>query len=75
MLGPEAVPLEYDLLPVLLKRRGYRTAAIGKWNLGSMTKQYTPTLRGFDTFFGYYAAATGDYWCGQRRARLLRRQH
>lgn len=34
MKGPEAIPLSFALLPELLKTKGYRTAALGKWNLG-----------------------------------------
>lgn len=40
----------------------YKTAMIGKWNLGNLIKPYTPTRRGFDSYFGYYAAALQDYW-------------
>lgn len=62
MTGQELVSLDTTMLPALLKTEGYSTHAIGKWNLGMLTKQYTPTYRGFDTFFGYYAAALKDYW-------------
>ena len=34
----------------------------GKYDLGYMLRSATPTYRGFDTFFGYYAACTSDYW-------------
>lgn len=46
----------------MLHDNGYETHAIGKWNLGATVKDYTPTFRGFDSFFGYYNAALGDYW-------------
>ena len=63
MKGPEAVPLDFEMLPALLKKqRGYQTHAVGKWNLGNLVKAYTPTFRGFDSFVGYYAAALADYW-------------
>eukprot|EP01006_Ploeotia_vitrea_P031042 TRINITY_DN63366_c0_g1_i1.p1 TRINITY_DN63366_c0_g1~~TRINITY_DN63366_c0_g1_i1.p1 ORF type:complete len:567 (+),score=65.36 TRINITY_DN63366_c0_g1_i1:53-1753(+) len=62
MHGPEAPPLDYKLLPQLLKPHGYNTHAIGKWDLGYWLKQLTPTYRGFDTFAGYYEAALADYW-------------
>lgn len=38
-------------LAELLKGRGYRTAAIGKWHLG-YDPSLTPTSRGFDEFVG-----------------------
>ena len=62
MQGKEAVPLNYTMLPAVLAEEGWSTHAIGKWNLGNMVRRYTPTFRGFSTFFGYYAAALGDYW-------------
>jgi arylsulfatase A-like enzyme len=34
-----------------LKDRGYSTAAVGKWHLGS-TVQYLPLRHGFDSYFG-----------------------
>lgn len=40
MKGPEAVPLTFKLLPELMKAQGYRTAALGKWNLGEYTIMY-----------------------------------
>jgi len=67
MQGSEAVPLPseggYEMLPAVLKKHvGYETHALGKWNLGHLTKEYTPTFRGFDSFLGYYQAAQPDYW-------------
>jgi len=59
----EAVNSSYSMLPKLLKEEGgYETVAIGKWHCGAILKQHTPTYRGFDTFFGYYHAATESYW-------------
>lgn len=37
----------------VLKRAGYRTAAIGKWGLGEEGSTGTPGKKGFDTWFGY----------------------
>lgn len=37
-----------------LKKRGYRTAAIGKWHLGT-TPESRPLRQGFDSFFGFYS--------------------
>lgn len=49
-----AIPLNYTLLPSLLKKQGYRTHAIGKWHCGFRKKEHTPTYRGFDSFFGFW---------------------
>lgn len=32
-----------------------------QWHLGFYKYDYTPTKRGFDSFFGYWLGA-GDYW-------------
>ena len=50
-------------LPQLLKPLGYHTHALGKWDVGYMKKECSPTYRGYDTFFGYYLACEADYWC------------
>lgn len=53
--GPDTVgglPLSEILLPQILKKRGYRTMAIGKWHLGYKPAEHLPTSRGFDSFFG-----------------------
>lgn len=36
------------------KKLGYRTAAVGKWHLGS-TPESRPRAQGFDEFFGFYS--------------------
>jgi arylsulfatase A len=53
--GPETVgglPLSEILLPQVLKQRGYRTMAIGKWHLGYKPEAQLPKQRGFDGYFG-----------------------
>ena len=45
------------------KIKGFRTHALGKWDVGFLKKECSPTYRGFDTFFGYYMACEADYWC------------
>ena len=37
-----------------LRALGYRTAAVGKWHLGS-TPESRPMAQGFDEFFGFYS--------------------
>jgi len=43
-----------------LKQAGYRTAAIGKWHLGSAPAS-RPLAQGFDEFFGFYSGWV-DYY-------------
>jgi len=54
VLGPDTeggIPASEITLAEALKARGYRTAAIGKWHLGSQGG-YFPTEHGFDSYFG-----------------------
>jgi arylsulfatase A-like enzyme len=48
-------------LPGMLKRAGYQTAIIGKWNLGLETPNL-PNERGFDFFHGFLSDMMDDYW-------------
>jgi arylsulfatase A-like enzyme len=41
-------------LPGELKKQGYRTAAVGKWHLGTAPES-RPLKQGFDSFFGFYS--------------------
>ena len=45
------LPASEITLAKLLKQKGYRTAAIGKWHLGHLP-QYLPTSHGFDSYYG-----------------------
>lgn len=47
-------------LPGLLKQAGYRTAAVGKWHLGSVPHS-RPLKQGFDQFFGFYSGWIDNY--------------
>jgi arylsulfatase A-like enzyme len=46
--------------PGLLQKLGYRTAAMGKWHLGS-APQSRPMAQGFDEFFGWYSGWLDAY--------------
>ena len=48
-------------LPTILKQLGYATHAVGKWHQGFYKWAYTPTFRGFDTFYGFYNGGQ-DYY-------------
>lgn len=44
---------EDTTIPELLKSVGYSTGMFGKWGLGELGSEGTPTRKGFDEFFGY----------------------
>lgn len=45
------IPASEITIAEMLKKTGYKTAAIGKWHLGHL-KKYLPTNNGFDYYFG-----------------------
>ncbi|WP_084455898.1 sulfatase family protein [Novosphingobium rosa] len=51
------IPESQKTIAERLKPLGYRSAAIGKWHVGSEDRFY-PTNRGFDEFFGFLAGET-----------------
>ena len=55
------MPINFTLLPELLRRAGYSTHAVGKWHAGYRTEAMAPTRRGFDSFFGYWHCCS-DYF-------------
>mmetsp|Transcript_52028 Transcript_52028/g.116778 ORF Transcript_52028/g.116778 Transcript_52028/m.116778 type:complete len:531 (+) Transcript_52028:1-1593(+) len=56
------VPLNETFLPQLLGNLGYRRHAVGKWHLGFFKTEYTPTFRGFESFYGYYEGFEDYYF-------------
>ncbi|MGH9582688.1 MAG: sulfatase-like hydrolase/transferase, partial [Bryobacteraceae bacterium] len=50
-LDQDGMSLEAKTIADVLHNTGYKTMAIGKWHLGH-TKQYLPTSRGFDEYYG-----------------------
>ena len=51
----------FPLLPALLQEVGYTTHMIGKWHLGYCAWEYTPTRRGFQSFYGTYLGVLDHY--------------
>lgn len=51
---PTGLPLEIKTMPEHFRNLGYATHMVGKWHLGFYKTVYTPTYRGFDSFFGYW---------------------
>lgn len=49
------MPLADDEITIaeMLKRKGYRTALIGKWGLGMNNTEGSPLRQGFDYYYGY----------------------
>ena len=58
---PFGMPLNQTTIANELKKGGYSTHYVGKWDLGMYKWEYTPTYRGFDSFYGYYNAGE-DYF-------------
>jgi arylsulfatase A-like enzyme len=50
--GEIGIPASHPTLAERMQQRGYTTAAIGKWHLGSAPTM-RPTAKGFDEFFGF----------------------
>jgi len=51
--GQYPIPGNTVTFSKLLKKKGYKTACIGKWGLGAPYTDGVPDKQGFDFFFGY----------------------
>jgi len=60
-LMPTGIPTNVPLMPQYFQQAGYTTHGIGKWHLGFCHQNYTPTYRGFDSFYGFYLGSQ-DYY-------------
>jgi arylsulfatase A-like enzyme len=61
-VGPSSqygLPTQERTLAQALKEAGYKTALIGKWQLGHAKPEMWPTRRGFDYFYGTLAGNVG----------------
>lgn len=61
-LGPSAkhgLSADETTLAEIVKQKGYATAAVGKWHLGSLP-QFLPVKHGFDTYYGL--PYSNDMW-------------
>ncbi|CAN7940987.1 unnamed protein product, partial [Ixodes hexagonus] len=58
---PWGLSPNFTILPEYLRDLGYVNHIIGKWHLGYYKESYTPTRRGFDSFYGYYNGGE-DYY-------------
>lgn len=50
-------------LPKKLAKSGYKSYAIGKWHVGSVSWEMTPSGRGFSRFYGNYENGDHYYHC------------
>jgi len=66
-LNPKTV-----LFPKVMKKNGYNTAHIGKWNLG-LESPNLPNEKGFDFFHGWLEDMMDDYWSHLRHGKNFMR--
>ena len=59
--GYQGIPLGMTLVSEVMQNAGYRTAMVGKWDVGMATSAHHPGKRGFDSWLGYWHHAN-DYW-------------
>jgi arylsulfatase A-like enzyme len=62
------LPIDEKTMGDEFKRAGYTTAAIGKWHLGDH-KNFWPTNRGFDYWYGFSAGGM-SFWGTPKKAKI-----
>eukprot|EP00947_MAST-08B_sp_MAST-8B-sp1_P005442 g5442.t1 len=78
--GYQGVPVNMTGLGTVMAGGGYRTAFVGKWDVGMATAHHTPRARGYERFLGYWHHSN-DYWsmdegtCGGAKIKDLWRQN
>ncbi|CAD5215977.1 unnamed protein product [Bursaphelenchus xylophilus] len=60
-MEPAGVPLDFPFLPQNMRKLGYKNYLVGKWHLGYCKREFLPTNRGFDYFYGYYGPQQGYF--------------
>lgn len=74
--GVQGIPVNMTAMASLLKRGGYRTHIVGKWDVGMASEAHHPRARGYDSWLGYWHH-TNDYWqhtegtCGVKKMKDL----
>lgn len=59
--GYQGIPINMTTVAQFLGTAGYRTAAVGKWDVGMATPRHSPLARGYETWLGYWHHSN-DYW-------------
>lgn len=62
------LPVEERTLAQALKEAGYRTAFLGTWQLGHSSREFWPTKRGFERFYGSLSGVAGAQVSRKARA-------
>eukprot|EP01006_Ploeotia_vitrea_P023287 TRINITY_DN55727_c0_g1_i1.p1 TRINITY_DN55727_c0_g1~~TRINITY_DN55727_c0_g1_i1.p1 ORF type:complete len:547 (-),score=22.30 TRINITY_DN55727_c0_g1_i1:33-1673(-) len=59
--GYQGIPRNMTGIAEVMKRGGYKTHMVGKWDCGMATPQHTPQGRGYDDSF-FYFTHSNNYW-------------
>lgn len=59
--GWQGIPVNMTGVANHLRKAGYRTHMVGKWDVGMATSAHHPRARGYETWLGYWHHAN-DYW-------------